>query len=139
MDNPLWYKQAFIQQYFERLRQAFTDDERNVPKILETVELNHNYAIIFLTSLTLNELDKKHFGEYLVDRLKSYGYQVTSTSGKEIILQASVRNRVSGIQLFGTIKLVEEKSELRLLVTPYNDRQYERPLNRFKLMEILFT
>lgn len=139
MQNDLWYKQEFIQHYFERLLKAFTDDERNVPKILETIELGHNYGIIFLTENALNEQDRKYFIKYLISRLKDYGYQMTSSTETEFILQASVRKRVSGIQLFGTVKIVEMNNEVRVLVTPYNDRQYESPLNRFKLMEVLLA
>lgn len=139
MQKEIWHKQEFIQQYFERLREAFSDDEKNSPTIVETVELDHNYAIILLTDKALNENDVEHLITYIIDRLKIYGYQLNSSSADDYTLQASVRNRVSGIQLFGTIKIVKKKNELRLLVTPYNDRQYERPLNRFKLMEVLFA
>lgn len=131
-----WKQQEFIQRYFEQLTLQIQNGFDN--DLISIVELENKYAIILKTEKILTPDDIIMLRKYIQTQLISSGYVITSEKDNFISLQATVERRVSGVQLYGNIKLVTFPAELQIIVSPYNDRQFEKPIPREELISELF-
>lgn len=132
-----WRKQELIQKYFDQIVTQY--NAQNLSKdLLHVVDFENKYAFIFKTADILNNKDVEYFQQYIVETLKDEGYITNKVEKDSIALQASVDRRVSGIQLFGNIKVVKLQDELQIIVSPYNDRQYEPQFGKDELISELF-
>lgn len=132
-----WKNQDVVQQYFERARYDLLNDEKD-SHVAINIDLQSNYGFILKTKEHFTESDHKILYMYLYMNLKEYGYRLSSEKEGEMVLQASVKERVKGNQLFGTIRLIDKEYEIRVLVVPYNGAGYEEGAGREKLLEVLF-
>lgn len=133
-----WKSKDIVAQYLETIRLDLSENNEQ-SSIAFNIELDRNYGFIVKTAGTLSDVDKVMFHEYIIQQLKEYGYTVNRKLEEETLLQASVRARVHGKQLFGTIKLVNKPFEVRVLVTPYIDSSYDEALKRRELLDVLFS
>ncbi len=132
-----WKSTEYITQFLEQLRLDLLENNQ-ASTVGLNISLDRNYGFIVKTRDNLNKEDHLQLKEYMVDQLKSHGYKVNREVGEEILLQASVRARVNGNQLFGTTKLIDKGYEIRILVTPYNDRYYGEVSEKRELVDLLF-
>lgn len=134
-----WLERPFARQYTERLLQELTGELTDSTSFIEEIALQQNYGFIIKTAEVLTAIDVTLLMEYFVRQLIAVGYTESKRSANQINMQASVRNRVNGIQLYGNIKIVRKSSELRILVTPYTDRQYKEAIDKLELMNVLLS
>ncbi len=133
-----WKSTDHIGQFMEQLRLDLLEDNQASTIVLR-VSLDRNYGFVFKTKNYLTVEDRTTFLDYLNATLIEFGYRLVRGDGQESIFQASVRSRVNGNQLFGTIKVMDLAYEIRLLVTPYNDRSYSQALKEKELIDVLFA
>ena len=135
-----WESQIFIRQYFEKLLEAYKNqDDINSCDLLEVIHLEGSYGIILHLDHVLNTFDVNQFYQYITKQLLSMEYVVNSKTEHQISFQAAVRKRVSGVQLFGNIRMIKEIDEIRIIVTPYVDRQFEPAMDPEELIYLLFS
>ncbi len=132
-----WKSTEYIAQYIEQVRLDLLEDNQ-ASLVALSISLDRNYGFILKTKEQLNRDDHETLITYIVEQLKSYDYRVNREGAGEIMLQASVKARVHGKQLFGTTKVIDKGFEIRVLVTPYIDRFYEKASLRKELIELLF-
>ena len=132
-----WKNKEHIAQYLEQARLDLLEDNQ-ASLVVKEVSLADNYGFILLAADQLNIADKEFLKQYIVGQLKEYGYKINRENKEEIIMQASVRERIKGNQLFGTTKIIDKGYELRILVSPYKDRSYAKVLDKKELIDLLF-
>lgn len=133
-----WKNAEHIAQYIEQVRLDLSQDNQ-ASLVVKSIKLDGNYGFILLTKDRLSLEDHEKLKAYVISQLKEFGYRVNRTSEGEVLLQASVKERVKGNQLFGTTKIMDKGYELRILVSPYNDRSYEGKVGRGELIGLLFS
>jgi hypothetical protein len=133
-----WKSNDHIIQFLEQVRLDLLQNNQ-ASLVAINVTLERNYGFIIATKNNLPPKDHDFFIEFLRFQLTEFGYRVNRELGTEILLQASVKSRVHGKQLFGTIKIINKGFELRILVTPYVDKGYNKAMLRKDLIDVLFT
>ena len=138
-----WLMKKPVQDYLElSLEEALNPYSSNPTNIVTEINFDNNYGYLFKTIGFLNPEDKMQLVNYFVYALKEEGYKLVNKNSENypITLQACVKQRVHGEQLYGTIKIFSEPGEIRVLVTPFNDHQYNEskckaypPVNTFLL------
>ena len=137
MDFSTWRSSSLISQYFNSLLE-FSEDE-SLNKLVTEIQLGSNYGFVLRMKDLLTIQDQGFFSQFILEQLKSIGYQINQSANGKHHLQASVKERVAGNQLYGTIRIIEKKDEIQMLITPYSDRQYNIAGNRKELFRFLFS
>lgn len=135
-----WYEEPYVRQYFEKIKeQFFIEHTIQSEKLIESIEYGNNFGLIIFTKDVLKNKEIEFLKSHFIEQLLSIGYVIKSGNEKEFKLQASLKARINGLQLFGNISILTFPAELQILIKPYSGFEYNQALDREELVHLLFS